>query len=70
MPDGEIDVDPGGKKSGRGAYVCPDVGCLDKASKAKRLEQALDREVPADVLERLRQRIAVINKESPVGVDG
>lgn len=69
-PDGEIDIDPGGKKSGRGAYICPDVECLEKASKAKRLEKALEHEVPAQVLESLRQKIAMINKENPAGVDG
>ena len=37
-PEGTILLDPGGKKSGRGAYLCPDAACLKKARKARRLE--------------------------------
>ncbi len=69
-PDGEIDIDPGGKKSGRGVYICPDIACLEKAMKAKRLEKALEQEIPDDILEKLRQKISMANSESPVGVDG
>lgn len=69
-PDGEIDIDPGGKKSGRGVYICPDTACLEKAMKAKRLEKALEHEIPEDIVEKLRQKITLINSESPVGVDG
>ena len=29
-PEGTILLDPGGKKSGRGAYLCPDAACLKK----------------------------------------
>ena len=30
-PDGTVSLDFGGKKPGRGAYVCHDVACLQKA---------------------------------------
>ncbi len=33
--------DETGKAHGRGAYICPDVTCLDKAKKAKAFERAL-----------------------------
>ena len=32
---GEISLDLTGKKSGRGAYVCPDCECFEKARKAR-----------------------------------
>ena len=32
-PDGTISLDFGGKKPGRGAYVCHDVACLQRARK-------------------------------------
>ncbi|MBO5788646.1 MAG: YlxR family protein [Clostridia bacterium] len=48
-PEGEIIFDSTGKKSGRGAYLCPDVKCLAKARKAKRLSQALDCPVSDDI---------------------
>ena len=39
-PEGEVSVDLTGKRSGRGAYLCPSAACLAKARKAKRLEHA------------------------------
>ncbi len=39
-PDGSISLDATGKKSGRGAYVCPQSECLRKARKARRLEES------------------------------
>ena len=41
-PQGDISLDLTGKKSGRGAYICKDVSCLNKAKKAKRFEHAFD----------------------------
>lgn len=52
-PTGEILLDLTGKKSGRGAYVCPSLVCLKKARKARRLERALDCPIPEDVYDRL-----------------
>ena len=48
-PEGEISLDTTGKKSGRGAYLCPDPACLAKARKARRLERALECEIPDEV---------------------
>lgn len=56
-PDGEIDVDPTGKKSGRGAYICPSLECLELALKGKRLERALEVPITAEVVDKLRARI-------------
>ncbi|MDQ7794574.1 MAG: YlxR family protein [bacterium] len=52
-PDGGVQVDPGGKVSGRGAYVCPRPACLEKVLKGKLLDRALGRELPPEVRERL-----------------
>ena len=48
-PEGEISFDLTGKKSGRGAYICPDRNCFDKARKGKRLERALETKIPEEV---------------------
>ena len=48
-PDGSIELDFTGKKSGRGAYVCRNIDCLIKARKAKRLERSLNTSIPEDV---------------------
>ena len=48
-PEGEISLDLTGRKSGRGAYICPSIECLAKAKKAKRLEKAFSCQIPDDV---------------------
>jgi predicted RNA-binding protein YlxR (DUF448 family) len=48
-PDGTVSLDTGGKKSGRGAYLCPKADCLKKARKAKRLERSLECPIPDEV---------------------
>ena len=40
-PEGETLIDPTGKKSGRGAYVCRSPECLKRAIKQKQLERQL-----------------------------
>ena len=57
-PEGAISVDLTGKKSGRGAYICKDKRCLQKAQKAKRLERAFECEVPEEIYERLLREIS------------
>ena len=57
-PEGEITLDRTGKKSGRGAYICPNTECLKKAIKAKRLERAFECTIPAEVLEGLEKEVA------------
>lgn len=52
-PEGEISLDLHGKKPGRGAYVCPNPECLQKARKAKRLERVFECAIPAAVYEEL-----------------
>ncbi len=56
-PEGEILLDPTGKKNGRGAYICKNVSCLKKAQKAKRLEGSLSCAVPEEVYERLAKEL-------------
>ncbi|MBO5104082.1 MAG: YlxR family protein [Ruminococcus sp.] len=38
--EGEISLDFTGKKSGRGAYICRNGECFDKARKARRFEKS------------------------------
>lgn len=54
---GEISVDLTGKKSGRGAYICPSRECLAKAQKARRLERALSCQIPPEIYERLADEV-------------
>ena len=56
-PEGDILLDTTGKKSGRGAYVCPDSECLKKARKSRALERALETAIPDAVYEALVQQM-------------
>lgn len=53
-PDGEVILDPTGKKAGRGAYMCRSEQCLTKAFKEKRLEKALKHQIDEAVYNALR----------------
>jgi len=61
-PLGEIRVDPTGKLSGRGAYVCPERACVDRALGEGRLAHALERTIPEETVEGLR---ASLNRPGP-----
>ena len=56
-PDDRIEIDPTGKLSGRGAYICPQLECLQNAIKGKRLDKALQRTITQEVLEQLKQKL-------------
>lgn len=58
-PEGEISLDFRGKANGRGAYLCPDPGCLKKAIRAKSLERALDSAIPEEIYGRLTAQMEV-----------
>ena len=45
------------KKEGRGAYICPDIACLEKAQKNKGLERSFKQAVPKEVYESLREEL-------------
>lgn len=50
-PEESIEIDFKGKRSGRGAYICPLEECFTKAKKGKRLEKALKSSIPEEVYE-------------------
>jgi len=51
--DGTVSLDFGGKQNGRGAYICPNMECLQKAQKTKALERSLEVPIPQEVYDRL-----------------
>jgi len=56
-PEGEISLDLTGKKSGRGAYICPKLECLKLARKARRLEKSLSCQIPEQVYSQLEAEL-------------
>lgn len=55
--EGAVSLDEGGKKPGRGAYICRDAACLAKAQKRKGLQRAFGLPVPDEVFERLTEEL-------------
>ena len=56
-PEGEISLDLTGKKSGRGAYICSNKACFQKARKGKRLERALETAIPDSVYDAMENEL-------------
>ena len=56
-PEGEISVDVTGKKPGRGAYICPNLECLNKVIKSKRLERSLETTISQEIYESLKEQL-------------
>ena len=54
---GEISLDLTGRKSGRGAYVCKNTDCFEKARKARRFERSLSCKIPEDVYEQMSKEL-------------
>jgi len=54
-PAGDMKVDATGKLAGRGAYVCPEPDCIERAVRGGRLAGALERPLPDGLLDALRE---------------
>ena len=52
-----IRLDTTGKKNGRGAYLCPDPECFEKAVKNKGLERSFRQAIPKEVYEMLKKEM-------------
>lgn len=56
-PEGEVVLDYTGKRSGRGAYVCPSEECLKRARKSRALERAFSLQIPPEVYTLLTEQL-------------
>ena len=52
-PDGEAVLDPTGKRSGRGAYVCRQAECLKRSIRQKQLERQLEITLTPEIIDAL-----------------
>ena len=57
IAQGEVSLDLTGKKPGRGAYVCNNADCLEKAINAKRFERAFSCAIPSEIYDGMREEI-------------
>jgi predicted RNA-binding protein YlxR (DUF448 family) len=67
-PAGTIEIDRDGKRSGRGAYLCPDQECWETALRHRKLGQALKCQVSADDVATLRAWAASSWEDAVEGV--
>ena len=56
-PQGQVSLDFTGRKAGRGAYICPQEACLNKAIKTKALERSLEVSIDATLYEAMRSEL-------------
>ncbi len=52
-----IGIDKTGKANGRGAYICDNIDCLEKAIKSKKIEKSFKMSIDNEVYEKLREMI-------------
>lgn len=55
--NGDISIDITGRKPGRGAYICYQAQCLEKAKKRRSLERAFSTKISEDVYAELQAQI-------------
>ena len=50
----EVSIDKTGKKDGRGAYICNNINCLERAIKSKKIEKIFDIKISKEIYESVR----------------
>ena len=58
--DEGVFLDASGRKNGRGAYICADTDCLEKARKSKGLERSLKVAIPDELYENLEKEMSIL----------
>ena len=62
LPNGSVEMDLTGKKSGRGAYICKNKTCLKKAIKSKRIQNNLEVEISEELISVLEGELEIEHK--------
>ncbi len=65
--DNIVKVDERGKVSGRGAYICYNLDCLEKAKKSKKIEKSLEIPISEEIYSQIEN---IIKKQSGGDVIG
>lgn len=56
--ENEICLDVTGRKNGRGAYICKNTECLQRAIQTKGLERSLKTQIPEQVINLLKEEMS------------
>lgn len=59
-PEGIVELDPTGKKNGRGAYICGRMEGFERAKKMKAFDRALKVQLTAEGYDRLKEQFEQI----------
>ena len=51
--EGVIELDPTGRKNGRGAYICKDVKCFESLKKSRGLDRSFKSQISIEVYDKL-----------------
>ena len=62
-----IKIDEKGKESGRGAYICYNMNCLEKAKKTKKLEKSLETKIDENIYLEIEEIIKNKNGGEVIG---
>ena len=58
-PEETVEIDRTGKKNGRGAYLCDNVECFQKAKKSHAIERSLEITFSAELYEALLKEMTI-----------
>ncbi|MDE6889220.1 MAG: YlxR family protein [Eubacterium sp.] len=58
--ENEICLDVTGRKNGRGAYICKNTECLQRAIQTKGLERSLKTQIPEQVINLLKEEMSAV----------
>lgn len=64
-PDGTVEIDPTGRRNGRGAYLCHQATCWEKALSSGLLGRALKTDIDAETVDLLRRHAATLQPRQP-----
>lgn len=56
-PSGELMLDLTGKKPGRGAYICKNAECLNKARKSRGVERSFQCRIPDELYDAMEKEL-------------
>lgn len=61
-PEEAVLIDATGKKNGRGAYICANPECLEKARKNRGLERSLKTAISQEIYDAMGKELGVLDK--------
>ena len=56
-PENEICLDKTGKKNGRGAYICPNIQCFNKARKSNAFSRMFNVDIPEEIYDAISEEL-------------